>query len=156
MAVELTAEQKFRLHHFKEMASLIRAYKEAFGEAAYQVAVKHSGEKAFAEWKEIADLRESNTIQDLIELLWKPLQKEGFEFTISETNEGVHATCTKCALHDLAQYLGITEEGFYMFCESDPYIVEGFNPNIGLKRTKTLMQGHECCDFFYYRKEAYE
>jgi len=39
-----------------------------------------------------------------------------------------------------------------MFCQNDFYIAEGFNSKIGLKRTKTLMEGHDCCDHFYYMK----
>ena len=153
MSNNLTAEQKFRIHHFSETAKLIRAYKEKFGKEAYEVIVKQRGEQAFVTWKEIAANNGSNTIHDLIELLWNPLKNEGFEYEIKETESGVFANCTKCGLYDLAQYCGITEEAFYMFCECDPYITEGFNPNIGLKRTKTLMQGHDCCDFFYYYKD---
>ena len=153
MSVEFTAEQKFRIHHFTEMAKLIRAFKEDFGNEAYKTVIKHKGEQAFNEWKEIAANRDTNTIHDLIELLWKPLENEGFEYEVTETEPGIHVNCTKCSLYELAKYCGITEELFYLCCETDPYITEGFNSNIGFKRTKTLMQGHECCDNFYYYKE---
>jgi len=153
MATELTAEQKFRVYHFSELAKLIKAFKEVYGDEAYGIVAKQRGEQAFNEWKEIAAGRDSHTIEDLIELLWEPMKKEGFEYEVSETEAGVHVKCTRCGFHDLAQYVGITEEAYYMACESDPYILEGFNPNIGLKRTKTLMQGFDCCDFLYYMKQ---
>lgn len=41
----------------------------------------------------------------------------------------------------------------YIFCAGDPYIVEGFNPKMGFKRTKTLTLGDDCCDHFYYYKD---
>lgn len=153
MSNELTDEQKFRMHHFTEMAKLIRAFRERFGEEAYQVVTHQKGECAFSEWKGIAEKNESNSIETLIKNLWEPLRSEGWEYEIEETVAGFQMKCTCCPLYDLAKYCGITEEAFYMFCETDKYIAEGFNPNIGLKMTKTLMQGHDCCDHFYYYKD---
>jgi len=153
MSTALTEEQKFRMHHYNEMAKLLRAMKEHYGEEAYEVFVKHKGENVYNEWKEIAEKNKSNSIQDLIKLLWEPLREHGFEYDVEECENGFKATCTHCSLYELAKHLGITEEGFYMFCETDPYITKGFNENIELSRTKTLMQGHDCCDFFYCIKE---
>ncbi|MCL2109000.1 MAG: L-2-amino-thiazoline-4-carboxylic acid hydrolase [Oscillospiraceae bacterium] len=152
MSQNLTAEQNFRIYHFTETAKLIRAFRKNFGEETYAIVVKQRGEQAFDTWRKIAADNASNTIHDLIKLLWKPLQNEGFEYQVCETESGVKVNCTRCGLHDLARHCGITDEAFYMFCECDPYITEGFNPNIGLKRTKTLMQGHDFCDFLYYYK----
>lgn len=153
MSQELTERQKFRLFHVSEMARVLRILKDRFGEEVYSLIAKHNGERAYKEWQEIGINCESNTINDLIKHLWEPLQKEGFEYEAVETESGVQMKCTRCASYDLAKHLGITEEAFYMFCECDPYITEGFNSNIGFKRTKTLMQGHDCCDHFYYIKD---
>jgi len=55
----------------------------------------------------------------------------------------------------MAKRHGITEQLFYMCCENDQFIAEGFNYNIGFKMTKTLMQGDHCCDPFYcYRDNS--
>ena len=37
-------------------------------------------------------------------------------------------------------------------CSVDECIATTFNPQIGFRRTKTLMQGDEYCDHFYYMK----
>ncbi len=152
MPEELTQEQIFRMQHSTEMARLIRAFKERFGDEAYQVAAQLNGNKAFSEWRELARKSENNSIESLISLLWEPLKSQGFEYEFEKTNDGFQMKCTRCGFYELAKYCGITDEAFYMVCEADPYIVEGFNPNIGFKRTKTLMQGHDCCDHFYYYK----
>ena len=153
MSNELNEVQKLRVSHYTEMAKMIRALKERFGDEVYQIVSKQNGEKAFAEWKKIGEKIGCNSIEDLIKHLWEPLKKEGWDYEINETEKGFQMKCTRCGLYDLAKYCGITEEAFYMFCTNDPYITEGFNPNIGLKMTKTLMQGHDCCDHFYYYKE---
>jgi hypothetical protein len=45
--------------------------------------------------------------------------------------------------------LGIPELGTSLSCARDFALINGFNPNITLKRTKTLMEGADCCDFRY-------
>ncbi len=153
MSNELTQEQQFRMFHNVEMARVLRILKERFGEGVYEEIVKQNGERSLKEWEEIAKNNGGNTIEDLIKVLWEPLKNEGFEYSFQETEDGVQMNCTRCGLYEMAKHLGITEEAFYMYCASDPYITEGFNSDIGFKRTKTLMQGHDCCDHFYYMKK---
>ncbi len=153
MSEGLTREQELRMQHSAEMAQLIRAFKERFGDEAYQVAAQLNGNKAFSEWRELAKKSENNSIESLINLLWEPLRAQGFEYEVFKTDAGYQMKCTRCGFYEMAKYCGITEEAFYMICEADAYIAEGFNPNIGFKRTKTLMQGHDCCNHFYYYKD---
>ncbi len=153
MAEKLTQEQELRMAHCMEMAKLIRAFRERFGDAACQVVERLNGDAARAQWREIAERSEDHSIEALIALLWEPLKAQGFAYDVERTDAGYQMRCTRCAFYDMARYCGITEEAFYMFCAGDPYIAEGFNPNIGLKRTKTLMQGQDCCDHLYYYKE---
>jgi len=102
---------------------------------------------------EIAQREKSCTIDDLIRILWEPLKARGFEFSIEQKGKGIQFRCTKCAHHDLAREINGTDWMFYLKCASDPYIVEGFNPKIVFHRTKTLMQGHDCCDHYYEFQE---
>ncbi|MCP4214504.1 MAG: L-2-amino-thiazoline-4-carboxylic acid hydrolase [bacterium] len=37
-------------------------------------------------------------------------------------------------------------------CRDEPH-ARGFNSQLKLVRTKTLMEGDDCCDFRYYLKE---
>ena len=152
MSNEMTEEQKFRVMHYTEIARLIKCFHEIFGDEVYKIVAKLNGEKALNEWKSIAEKNGNNSIDELIKLLWEPLKKEGFQYEVEKTEAGVQFKCTYCPIVDLAKYLGITKEGLHMFCQNDYYIAEGFNPKIGLKRTKTLMEGHDCCDHFYYMK----
>jgi hypothetical protein len=39
--------------------------------------------------------------------------------------------------------------GYALVCDSDYAAAEGFNPKMRMIRTKTLMQGHDCCNHRY-------
>jgi predicted ArsR family transcriptional regulator len=133
-------------------AKLLRIMKNHFGEEAYRAVVQGNGEGVIKQWKKKAEQAGDNSIESLIKLLWEPLRAYGFEYTMEETKTGIQMNCTKCWSHDFAVRKKITEEMFYLACETDPFIVEGFNPNIGFTRTKSLMQGDDCCNHFYYYK----
>jgi hypothetical protein len=45
--------------------------------------------------------------------------------------------------------LGIARLGPILSCARDFALIEGFNPQICLTRTQTLMEGAPCCDFRY-------
>ena len=123
--------------------------KKRFGPEVYEVVEEMVADRTLAQWSRIAQGEESHTVDDLIRLLWEPLKTRGFEFAIERKEDGIQVYCTKCALYDLANEINGTEWMFHIKCGSDPYIVEGFNPKIKFRRTKTLMEGHDCCDQNY-------
>jgi hypothetical protein len=43
--------------------------------------------------------------------------------------------------------LGVPELGALLSCNRDYSLIEGFNPEVTLTRTQTIMQGAPCCDF---------
>jgi len=43
--------------------------------------------------------------------------------------------------------LNATDIGYAVICHGDYAYCQGFNPKIRLIRTKTLMQGDDCCEF---------
>jgi hypothetical protein len=52
--------------------------------------------------------------------------------------------------------LGIPELGALLSCNRDAALIEGFNRNITLERTQTLMEGATFCDFRYEVRGAGE
>ncbi len=53
-----------------------------------------------------------------------------------------------CAYAEMFKRIGIdTELGERLCCQRDGYLFRGFNPEIKFTRTKTLMEGGDCCDF---------
>jgi len=56
---------------------------------------------------------------------------------------------TRCGYADMYRQLGITGLGRALSCGRDFALIEGFNPEIRLTRTQTIMEGATCCDFRY-------
>lgn len=56
---------------------------------------------------------------------------------------------TRCRYAEMYRALGIPELGEVLSCQRDAALIEGFNPDVTLTRTQTIMQGAECCDFRY-------
>ncbi|MFV9504003.1 MAG: L-2-amino-thiazoline-4-carboxylic acid hydrolase [Oscillochloridaceae bacterium umkhey_bin13] len=56
---------------------------------------------------------------------------------------------TRCRYAELYRALGIPELGAVLSCNRDYALIEGFNPEVELTRTQTIMQGASHCDFRY-------
>jgi hypothetical protein len=59
---------------------------------------------------------------------------------------------TRCRYAELYQELGLPELGYLFHCSRDFAMVEGFSRSIELKRTQTIMQGAQHCDFRFRSK----
>jgi hypothetical protein len=88
-----------------------------------------------------------STPEDIVRSMWEGWT-EG-EFTIERTDVGIQINCTKCPIADSYLAIDRAEAGLLFQCSEDPHIVEGTNPNMKFRRTKTLMAGDDCCDHFY-------
>ena len=161
MSTELTPEQEKQVQaqvleeRYATGAWVLQMMKAHFGEEACQVVEKTLGEQAFQHGKKTAEEIGDNSLEAYIkyQLEFARLAGDELECTVEETESGFQMKYTKCKMADTAKRLGAADEVFYFSCACDKYGAEGFNPNIGLKLTKTLMQGDECCDHFYYYKD---
>lgn len=54
---------------------------------------------------------------------------------------------TRCRYAELYRELGLADLGFSLSCQRDGALAEGFNPEIHLTRTQTIMEGASHCDF---------
>jgi hypothetical protein len=53
----------------------------------------------------------------------------------------------RCRYAEMYTHLGIADLGKVLSCERDSAYLEGFNPEIKLIRTQTIMEGADICDF---------
>jgi predicted ArsR family transcriptional regulator len=134
----------------QRLSELIHEW-ETYGPGVNTMVEDIVAERTRAQWASLAESRESTTVDDLVNLLWEPFT-EG-EFTMEKTEDGIQIYCTFCPIADVFKEIGKEEYGFILFCAADPYIVEGFNPALKFRRTKTLMDGDDCCDHYYCVKE---
>jgi hypothetical protein len=61
---------------------------------------------------------------------------------------------TRCRYAEMYRALGLADLGASLSCQRDGALVEGFNPDIQLTRTQTIMEGAPCCDFRFDLREA--
>ena len=60
---------------------------------------------------------------------------------------------TRCKYAEMYTELGYSDLGAIFSCTRDFEFVAGFNPNVNLERTQTIMQGASHCDFRYSMKK---
>ncbi|MHA2162349.1 MAG: L-2-amino-thiazoline-4-carboxylic acid hydrolase [Candidatus Thorarchaeota archaeon] len=58
----------------------------------------------------------------------------------------------RCMWHELQKEYGDPEIAYVNSCHFDFYAATLWNENFVLTRTKTLMQGDDCCDFCWHDK----
>lgn len=138
--------------HTQDKIDILSALKENFGEDVIKIVERVECEKAQLEWQHIASQTKDNSIEAFIQLFWEPLRAKGFEFTCEPQKNGIQMRCIKCPAFELAKKIDATEWLYHHTCSVDEFIVSGFNPQIGFKRTKTLMQGDTYCNHYYYMK----
>ena len=143
-----------RRDHLMEKIGMLKAMRKRFGDEALKTAEAVEGENVLRKWQAIARESEKSGIEDLIKVLWEPMRIQmGLEYTCEKTPDGFQMRCTKCPFANLASDWDAQEEIFSLICSCDPVIAESFNPDIALRRTKTLVQGDECCDHFYFLRK---
>ena len=134
---------------------LIRELSDANGEkTVFAVLDKVVDAHIAAEWKEMAANSPTNTIDDILRLLWETLIPLGFEYTSERTDNRTVMHCTKCPYVQLGEIFGCKDILYHLACRGDKALTEGFNPSIEFARTYTLMEGADHCDHTYTMKEG--
>lgn len=158
-----TGEPEFKLSHVKrreiqaEMAALlIEAFTQAVGrEKTMEIVTKAIAEDAVLSGRKLAARYSGNTMEVLsriVKEVWA--EDDAMKMTIiSETDDELHFDVTHCGYTEAYRRLGILDLGVVLSCSRDFVFPEGFNPDIELVRTKTIMEGADCCDFRYRRKK---
>ena len=68
---------------------------------------------------------------------------------LAENAGQVHYNVTRCVYAEMYNEMGMAEIGHILSCGRDGTFCTGYNPNIKLDRTQTIMQGASHCDFRY-------
>lgn len=68
---------------------------------------------------------------------------------IAQDEQTFSFNVTRCRYAELYKSLGIPELGALLSCNRDNALIEGFNTDVALTRTQTIMEGAAFCDFRY-------
>ncbi len=69
--------------------------------------------------------------------------------TLRQTDSEFSYNVTRCKYAEMYREMGLAEIGHLLSCNRDATFCEGYNPQIKLTRTQTIMQGASHCDFRY-------
>jgi hypothetical protein len=85
--------------------------------------------------------------------LWK--EEDALEIDLLEkTPERLSFNVTRCRYAEMYRALGLGDLGSSLSCRRDFALIEGFNPEIELTRTQTLMEGAAFCDFRFVARPS--
>jgi predicted ArsR family transcriptional regulator len=126
---------------------LIKAFIEEIGE---DKAVVRSviGKLARQSGMDLANALGGNTMADLARGLtaWAKGDAYEMEGTTLSATEYVY-NITRCRYAEMYKAIGMADLGVILSCGRDFELISGFNPKMKLTRTKTIMEGCDCCDF---------
>ena len=78
---------------------------------------------------------------------------DALDYQVREQSQDAFAIdVTGCRYAEFYRELGEPELGFLLVCSADFLMAAGFDPDITLTRTQTIMQGASHCDFRYRRQ----
>lgn len=60
---------------------------------------------------------------------------------------------TECLYAKVYKEMKATDLGYVLYCQPDYAYAQACHPKLKLNRTKTLMQGDDCCDHTFYWEE---
>jgi len=72
---------------------------------------------------------------------------------LGETAKEIEFHTTECLFAKVFRDMGAADLGYVMICRPDFVSTPAYCPNVSLRRTKTLMQGDDCCDTIYHFSE---
>ena len=129
--------------------------KELGHEKTYEIVEKVIAEIAFEQGKEYAELLGGNGIDALMGQAEAWSSNDALDMQMYVENEtDCYSPVKRCAYVNMYERIGMKELGKVLSCLRDEFFYQGFNPEMEMCRSKTLMDGGDCCDFcFKFPKE---
>jgi hypothetical protein len=148
--------------HFKDrslkLLSLVRELEHVLG--------KEKAHEIVSNW---AERNAVNDVRQVVESLDKPIEsfedvkvllrhwvdalvKDNMETVEIAEETSTKSVCnvTECIYAKVFNDLDAADIGYLLHCKHDFPATPAIHPNMKLKRSKTLMEKHDCCDFEYY------
>jgi hypothetical protein len=98
----------------------------------------------------LAKVLGGNTLSHFIKGMTFWTMEDALQLDILEqSSEKFIFNVTRCRYADMYNELGIADLGVLLSCSRDKALIEGFNSKIRFRRTQTIMEGADHCDFYY-------
>lgn len=137
-----------------DTVELLKGLSEKYGQAAPKAVGRFVAESTKQDYSAAgaSEAHEGTEIEDFIRVLWGPLADLGFVYTSKTDGTDKVFHVTKCPLHDLAVMTGLNDWLYQLACNTDFYSAPAFSSKINFSRSKTLMEGCDCCNHSYSYK----
>ena len=146
-AVEAAVTQLFASIYARTVDEMIRA----LGDRGMELARESFLSAMVDGWKVQYEKLPDRSLQTYVQWLTS-IVTEGTRYEILENRAtSVRFKFTRCPWATCFRAIGRPEIGRF-FCDADEPMIEEFSPDIGFRRTKTLMDGDSCCDHHFFRK----
>ncbi|RPI26486.1 MAG: hypothetical protein EHM70_18990 [Chloroflexota bacterium] len=137
------------------LAPLLEAMADEFGhEKVLEITRKTIIEIAHQQGAELARQMGGCSLAHFVALLaaWKKDDAMMIE-VLEQSEERFSFNVVRCRYAEMYRDLGIPELGAVLSCNRDLSLIQGFNPEITLTRTQTIMEGASHCDFRFHTKK---
>ena len=137
------------------IAPLIMAVSQRIGrDEALAILQEVNQQEAFQRGRSMAEEMERNGIEELVEDVAGWGRGGVWEMDVLEQTPTTYFfNVTRCPYYEKYKELGLEEFGVGFSCCRDEPFARGFNPQLRLERTKTIMEGADHCDFRYYLRD---
>lgn len=154
MAAELNRIEK-RAIEAMAIAPLVKAFAEKIGlKQSLGILCRVNEQEAYERGQQVAASGAPNDIAAMVDEVATWGTGGTWEMDVLEQSDTKYFfNVTRCPYYDMYRELGLLELGVCLSCCRDEPYARGFNPNLKLVRTKTIMEGYGHCDFRYYLKE---
>jgi hypothetical protein len=104
---------------------------------------------------ELAEQMGGNSLRHFADSLQYWTKDNALEIDIiKQTEASFIFNVTRCRYAELYKKLGVTGYGTIFSCARDFALINGFNEKITLRRTQTIMEGADLCDFCYTARKG--
>ncbi|MGE5123405.1 MAG: L-2-amino-thiazoline-4-carboxylic acid hydrolase [Acidobacteriaceae bacterium] len=138
------------------LAPLLEALSAEFGrERVYELTRQVIQQIALQQGLELGRSVQSNDLEHLAIALEAWQKDNTIQIEVLQLNRKKYCfNVYRCRFAEMYHHLGLGELGIILSCERDFAHIAGYNSNIRLIRSQTIMQGAEICDFRYELNSA--
>lgn len=147
---DMTYEQVFRFAFAEGSIPVLKNLADEIGKEKFDALLRRAASKAGAEQtkRNFQDVANRDLAAFLVPLKSaSPLLQHAvsYEF-VEDTEKAAELRVTECLWAKVFREMDAAEIGYAAICHPDFAIASAFNPKLKMIRTKTLMQGHDCCN----------
>lgn len=137
------------------LAPLLEALGQEFGrERVLEITRQTIIQVAREQGAQSAQAMQGNDLARLADSLENWKKDDAMQIDVLELDEQRFSfNVVRCRYAEMYAALGIPELGALLSCNRDWALIQGFNPQVSLERTQTIMEGAPYCDFRYTKRE---